>query len=320
MSYPITTPVGTDKYGLISDLRNVADQTETYLQQLADISAGAVKPGTSPTFNTVTTTSSPTFPDILISGSRLTSLVVNNATYGFGLRSQNIYLTTKNGTNWASNAPITVPDNGTGAQVVNGNTLAAAVATLNSAITSLTTRVTTIENAYASKTYVSSQVKTATDAAAAVQANLNATNTEVAKKANYSSNVNTVANATYATSAGSATSATTATTATSATKIGGKTVAWGRGVYGTTDGKIPGESTGDYRWGHVVITHNVPNACVVASVYSDDGRMTIISSVGAITATTAEINFRSLGTQRKLDEVQGSPSESFSYSWIAIER
>lgn len=307
MTYIVSTPVGTDRYSLVSDLRVLADDVVANLQTVDDKYANTVKNGDSPTFLTVSTSSPPTFPSITVNGSRPLSKISNDLTYGFGLKSENIYLTTKNGANWSSNAHITVPDGGTGSQVINRNALDIEVNSLQGQVTSLASRVSAIESVYATQAYVNSAVSSANSGVAALNAKVDSLTTAVNAKANYYQRNNKVwdsQNAAYASSAGSASSAGYATgagTASNSDKFAGRRLALGRVYYGSLGGDKTGEKT---------ITHNLGYVPVIlANAYNDTGIMSIACSIGAVNSSTAVIKFKNLNN---------STSESFSINWMAI--
>lgn len=307
MTYPITVPAGTDRYSLTSDLQIMADEISTHLDSLNTAFSGSLQDGDSPTFTALSSTSAPSFPSVVVTGTVANSKVTNDAVYGFGLKGNNLYFTTVDGTVWTSTGPIVVPNGGTGTQVINRNALDTEVSTLNAALSSLAARVTAIEAVYASKSYVDGKDTTITNSLNAAKADITSLTTKVNAKSNYYQQVNKVysaqnaANATYATSAGSASSAGTATTASNANRFAGRSLALGRQYYGSLSGGNTGEMT---------ITHNLGYIPVVlANAYNDTGIMSIACSVGDITGATAVIKFKNLNN---------SVSESFAINWMAI--
>lgn len=307
MTYSITVPVGTDRYSLASDLQTMAGEISTHLDSIFLTYAGSLKNGDSATFANLSSSSAPSFPTVNVTGSRPESKIANDVVNGFGLKSQNLYFTTKNGTTWTSTGPIVVPDGGTGTQAINRNSLDVEVSTLNAALSSLAARVSAIEAVYASQSYVDGKDVIITNSLNAAKADITSLSNAVATKANYYQNVGKVwdsqnaGSAGYATSAGSANYASGAGNASNADRFAGRALALGRQYYGSISGGSTGEAT---------ITHNLGYVPVVlANAYNDTGIMSIACSIGDINGSTAVIKFKNLNN---------SASESFSFNWMAI--
>lgn len=300
-------PVGTDRYSLTSDLQTMASEISTHLDSIYLTFVGSLKNGDSATFASLSSSSAPSFPSVNVTGTRPESKVANDIANGFGLKSENLYFTTKNGTTWTSTGPIVVPDGGTGTQAINRNALDAEVSTLSAALSSLSARVTAIEAVYASKSYVDGKDTTITNGLNAAKADITSLSAAVNTKANYYQNAGKVwdaqnaASAGYATSAGSANYAGGAGNASNADRFAGRALALGRQYYGSLGGGKTGEMTIAHNLGYIPV--------ILANAYNDTGIMSIACSVGDINGSTAVVKMRNLNA---------STSESFAINWMAI--
>jgi hypothetical protein len=298
MSYSIRTPAGTDRYSLTSDLKIMADDTVVHLESLRQETLLAVRENTSPTFNTITTSSAPTFPSITITGQRPFSKITNDATYGFGLKSENLYFTTSNGTTWTSTGHIVLPNGGTGTQAINRNALDAEITTLNATIAALTTRVAAIENVYASKAYVDGQDSPIRNNANNAQARINNLEATLATKANLYTAANKVYYSQYANDAGSSNYAATAN---NSNQLSGRRLATGSFYAGTLAG---GQSS------EMRVTHNLGySPFIVATAVNDTGVVSIVCSINQVNESTAVVKYRNLNT---------STGEECTIIWMAI--
>lgn len=297
MAFTIRTPAGSDRYSLTSDLRIAADDTIIALNFLKTETEKAVLKGSSPTFGSVATISTSTFPSVLLSGTLGNAFIKNDA-QGFGMYAGNLRLSSTDGVKWSANGHIEVPNGGTGTAAINKNALDTAVSTLNSTITSLSNTIVGINNAYASKSYVDTADSGLSTRITNLTNTVSALSTTVSQKANHNGQVDKVNYAGYADSAGSTP---WASKAGEADRIGGRSIATGRFYAGLV---YAGKTS------YKTINHNLGyEPVVVATAYNDDGNVSIVCSVGAITSSTAVIRYRN---------INNSTNEYCNISWVAM--
>lgn len=298
LSFYIRTPASTDRYSLTSDLVILATDVEAHLDNLQSSINLSIRENTSPTFTSIMTASPPIFPGITLSGTLVNSGIINNAD-GFGLKSGSLKLSTTTGSTWASNGPITVPDSGSGSQVINGNTLTSTLAPLISRIAALETTVTSLQSSKASTTYVDTQ----DNALSARITNAQAKADIVDSKANYWTqpgyNHDWAPAANYANSAGSAGSAEFSV---HSRYLEGRH--WNAGDFdaGTTAGGASGYHEMDHGLGVVPMV-------ILAMAYNDTGACSIVCSIDYKTDTRFRVNWRNLNNNQ---------AENAQINWLAV--
>lgn len=296
MTFSVTTPASSDRYSLTSDLRVMADDIESYLNTIAGSAVGAVQPGSSPTLNSITTTSTSTFPSIILSGLLSQAYILNDAN-GFGFKVGSVKLTT-DGTSWTSTGHVNVPSGPTGTQAVNKNVLDSVTNPLDSRITILEESLTGITGTAASESYVDNKIATVNTNIASLNSRLAIAESNVAKKANYAGAVNRVDRATIADNAAHSNYSDNAT---NATKINNR-----RPVIGSFNAGTLAAGSSSTR----TITHNlgyIPG--IFATAVGDTGVVSIICSTGSVGTNTAQIKYKNVNSNK---------SETFWINWMAI--
>lgn len=295
LTFYIRTPASTDRYSLTSDLIILATDVGAHLDNLQTSINLSVRENTSPTFTSVMTTTPPIFPGITLSGTQTSSGVINNSD-GFGLKSGSLKLSTTTGSTWASNGPITVPDSGSGSQVINGNTLTSTLSPLISRIAALESTVAALQSSKASTTYVDTQDNALSARITTAQETANI----VYSKANYWQDVNYVAGANWANTAGVAWSS--SGTAAGSSSLAGRTWSAGQFDAGTTAAGANGYHELDHGLGMIPTV-------ILAMAYNDTGNCSIVCSIDYKNETSFRVNWRNLNS---------SAAENAQINWLAV--